>query len=176
MESQLLLVSGSALSVSSIIAIAVISFLPSCDPYIVCVAAVCVHVAGQGLGRRLRLPLQRLREWINVVATDPSCFLVAISSLSSCVKWAQVLSTLLRRVGRLGPSDEKNLVRRERPVGLRGGRNVYRVALGQGHLCRCSFSHRNIWGHGDCLRTVLIMNQQSGATTLPYRSIGHARI
>src|SRR6266849_10742355 len=84
------------------------------------------------------------------------CFLVAISSLSSCMKWAQALSTLLRGVGRLRPSDEKNLVRRERPIGLLGGRNVYRVALGQGHLYRCSFGHRNIWGHGDCLRTLLI--------------------
>src|SRR6266478_2549437 len=80
---------------------------------------------------------------------------------------AQVLSTLLSGVGRLRPSDEKNLVRRERPVGLSGGGNVDRVALGQGHLYRCSFGHRNSWGHGDCLRAVLIMNHQSGATASP---------
>src|SRR5467141_2607289 len=71
---------------------------------------------------------------------------------------AQALSTLLRGVGRLRPRDEMNLVRRELPVGLLGGRNIYRVALCQGHLYRCSFGHRNIWGHGDCLRAVLIMN------------------
>src|SRR5258708_5170278 len=85
-------------------------------------------------------------------------FLFAVSSVSSCMKWAQALSTLLRGVGRLRPGDEKNLVRRERSVGLPGGRNVYRVALGQGHLYRCSFRHRNIWGHGYCLPTVLIVN------------------
>ena len=95
--------------------------------------------------------------------------------MKGCQRVHSLKPQLLGLVGRRR-NDEKDLVRRERPVRQLLSRHIDEIAGSQYHFSLCGYRNWDIWRYGDRLNAVLIFDYQSGGAAFLYSAVRHAGV